>query len=250
MKRVWKIVLIVSLLANLGIIYVAQKALEYRGHINEWLDKYVSVVEEFSGRQYYHDDDERLKSDTLMPNRVVFFGTQLIKNWDLKSSFPDFEAINRGVSGQRVAGMLLRFRPDVIDLYPKAVVLEVSSYNLRVPESLAEIQDYFISMVDLARQNNIVPVALSMLPILVDSAFVFENDAYKIADSIMTYNTWLTAYCRDNRVALIDIFSALKDLKGFLNPDFARDAINPNRIGYEIISDSVRIALDSTLKVD
>ena len=250
MKRIWKIVLIVSLLANLGVIYVARKALEYRGHINEWLDKYVSVVEEFSGRQYYQDDDERLKSDTLMPNRVVFFGTQLIKNWDLKTSFPDFDAINRGIPGQRAAGMLLRFRPDVIELHPRVVVLEVSSYNLRVPESLAEIQDYFVSMVDLARQNSIVPVALSMMPILADSAFVFENDAYKIADSIISYNTWLTGYCRDNKIALIDIFSALKDPQGFLNPEYARDAINPNPIGYGIISDSVRIALDSTLKVD
>ncbi len=250
MKRIWKIVLIVSLVGNLGVIYVARKALEYRGHINEWLDKYVSVVEEFSGRQYYQNENEHLKSDTLVSNRVVFFGTQLIKNWDLQSSFPEIEAVNRGIPGQRAAGMLLRFRPDVIELHPKAVVLEISSYNLRLPESLAEIQDYFVSMVDLARQNDIVPVVLSLMPILADSAFVFENGAYKIADSITTYNIWLSKYCRNNNIALIDIFSALKNPKGFLNTDYARDAINPNRAGYEIMSDSVRVVLNSILKVD
>ncbi len=244
MKKVWKIVLVISLLCNLGIIYVAQKALEYRGHINEWLDKYVNVVEEFSGRQYYRIDNERLKSDTTVPNRVVLFGTQLIRNYDFQPSFPEYEVVNRGIPGQRAAGMLLRFRPDVIDLAPSAVVLEISSYNLRLPQSLEEIQDYFISMVDLARENNITPIALTMLPIMADSAFVFENDAYKIADSIEAYNAWLTDYCTRNKVLLVDAFAPLVDSRGFFDVRYARDAINPNRAGYDIIANQLRSNLE------
>lgn len=232
--------LVISLVCNLGIIYVAQKALEYRGHINEWLDKYVNVVEEFSGRQYYHIDNERLKSAVPVPDRIVFFGTQLIKSWDVQASFSDYEAINRGIPGQRAAGMLLRFYPDVIELKPRAVVLEVSSYNLRIPQSLMEIQDYFISLVDLARQNDIIPVALTMLPIMADSAFIFENDDYKIADSISAYNAWLIEYCNRNDILLSDQFSPLADSLGFLNRQFAHDAINPNRAGYEIITGNIR----------
>jgi alpha-L-fucosidase len=244
MKKVWKIVLVISLLCNLGIIYVAQKALEYRGHINEWLDKYVNVVEEFSGRQYYRIDNERLKSDTTVPNRVVLFGTQLIRNYDFQSSFPEYEVVNRGIPGQRAAGMLLRFRPDVIDLGPSAVVLEISSYNLRVPQSLEEIQDYFVSMVDLARENNITPIALTMMPIMADSAFVFENDAYKIADSIGAYNAWLTDYCTRNKVLLVDVYTPLVDSRSFFDLRYARDAINPNQVGYDIIANQLRSNLE------
>ncbi len=58
MSRTLKVIFILSLVANLGIVYVAYKALEYRAHINYFLDKYTHVVDEFSGRKIYEEDNK------------------------------------------------------------------------------------------------------------------------------------------------------------------------------------------------
>ncbi|HOZ08344.1 MAG TPA: hypothetical protein PKW75_08660, partial [candidate division Zixibacteria bacterium] len=164
MSRVLKLVLAASLVGNLAIVWVGYKAYQYRTHINYWLDKYTEVVEEFSGRSRYRQDNERLRSDTAVPGRVVFLGTQVISRWDVGRSFPRWEAIDRGVAGQRLAGMLLRFQPDVLDLGPEAVVIEISSYNFRPEWPVRELEDYAESMADLARARGVAPIIGSVIP--------------------------------------------------------------------------------------
>ena len=59
------------------------------------------------------------------PVEVVFMGNSITDNWI--GADPDFFArngfVDRGISGQTTAEMLARFRRDVIDLNPKAVVI-------------------------------------------------------------------------------------------------------------------------------
>jgi lysophospholipase L1-like esterase len=56
-------------------------------------------------------------------NRIVFFGDSITDGWKLPDYFPGKPYVNRGISGQTTPQMLLRFREDVIDLQPKAVVI-------------------------------------------------------------------------------------------------------------------------------
>lgn len=236
MNKKWKIVLAISLLANLSVIYVAIKALEYRSHINEWLEKYNNVVDEFSERQYYYELNKLLVSDTTIPNRVVFFGTQVTAGWDLEDNFHDYETINRGVPGQRVSGLLLRFRPDVIDLGPEAAIIEISSYNLRETTSIREICDYVISLIELASVNGIRPIPATMIPPCRDSLDLGE---YRIMDSVKLFNGFLSEYCRNNGHEFIDFNGILADSGGFLQDKYASGAVDLNETGYKLISREV-----------
>src|SRR5258705_6242380 len=58
-------------------------------------------------------------------NRVVFYGASMTEFWGKNGTrfFPGKPYVNRGISGQTTAQMVVRFRQDVIDLYPKAVVI-------------------------------------------------------------------------------------------------------------------------------
>jgi len=56
-------------------------------------------------------------------NRVVFIGDSITDYWKLPGYFPGKRYINRGVDGQTSPQMLVRFRQDVVDLNPKAVVV-------------------------------------------------------------------------------------------------------------------------------
>ena len=73
----------------------------------------------------YATENENLKSSTTFPKRIVFMGDSITEFWKINN--PDFfnsnNFIDRGISGQTTPQMLLRFRQDVIELKPNAVVI-------------------------------------------------------------------------------------------------------------------------------
>ncbi len=247
MQKTLKICLIISLIANCAIFYVGYKAYEYRTHINHFLEKYRHVSQEFSARDNYDSENLTFQSDTTITNRVVFFGTQVIENYDLPKHFPKYEAINRGITGQRVAGYLLRFKPDVLNLSPKAVVLEISSYNFRPENSIKEIQDYTELLVQLSRFNQIEPILTTVIK--PSKAFsevveIKELGEYNVFDSVDTYNKWLRKYADNNKMLLVDATNLLGDENGFLLENNANSLVDPNEIGYKLLTDAIKLELE------
>ncbi|MEP0828047.1 MAG: hypothetical protein HRF51_05950 [bacterium] len=231
-----KIILAISLMGNLFAVYAAIKALEYRRHINDFLFKYTYVVEEFSGRKNFAHANRRLLEEGTNERRVVFLGTQVTAGWELERHFPEIDAVNRGISGQRMAGFLLRFRPDVVELAPRAVVIEFSSYSFRPENSIEELQDYLITLAEIALYHKIEPILSTIIPVGSDFEME-ESDDYKIMDSIALFNNWLSNYCQDNKIRLLDFGSAVADSSGFLSDRYRAGHIILNDSGYARISE-------------
>ena len=226
------------------IVYITWRALDYRDHVNVFLGKYTQVVNEFSQRAVYAGANRSLQSDTIMPNRVVFFGTQVVERWNLAASFPDLETINRGVSGQRLSGMLLRFRPDVIALRPRAVVIEISSYNFREESSISELEDYAATMAELARFHGIQPILTTLIPHH-EGYQVYESD-YQVLDSIAVYGNWVRAFGDSLDIPVVDFNGLLADERGFLRKDLSANAVEPNEKGYAVLASALLQALAKT----
>nr|MBN2276807.1 hypothetical protein [candidate division Zixibacteria bacterium] len=245
MSRKWKVILVLSLALNLTIPYIIIRAAGYRSNVNYFLDKYLKVTSEYSRRDRYVKENQSLYSDSSNPRRVVFLGSQVIENWDMRHYFPDIQALNRGVSGQRFSGFPLRFRPDVTKLKPTAVVIEISSYNFRPETSVEEMEDYMMSMLDMARFNSIKPLPATIIPLREDG---LESDEYNfgdyaIMDSLALFNNWLKSYCRSNGIEYIDFNLILSDSTGYLRNDLSRGPIEPNDAGYEVMARAVNEAL-------
>src|SRR5437016_8338097 len=82
--------------------------------------------------------------------------------------FPGKPYMGRGISGQTTPQMLIRFRPDVIALRPKVVVILAGTNDIAGntgPMTLEMIEDNLVSMFDLAHANGIRVVFGSVLPI-------------------------------------------------------------------------------------
>lgn len=233
------IILVLSITLNLSIFYVAYKALEYRSHINYFLDKYTNVVNEFSGRSYFEKENQILKNEIKNGSRVVLFGTQVTENWEITDTSSSFQFISRGLPNQRLAGFLLRFKPDVIELEPKFVIIEVSSYNFRPQHTVKEIQDYVTLMAELAIYHNIAPVLTTIIPLteqsLTDLPDYDDIGDYPVMDSLQFYNEWLREYSASNQIKLIDFNYILSDSSGYLKPDYASGPIDLNQAGYDLI---------------
>src|SRR5436190_359350 len=92
---------------------------------------------------------------------VVFMGDSITDFWQqprFGGFFPGKNYADRGISAQTTPQMLIRFRPDVIALKPRAVVILAGTNDIAGntgPMTNEEIQNNLASMAELAKANNI-----------------------------------------------------------------------------------------------
>lgn len=188
-------------------------------------------------------------------DRVVFIGDSITDSWKLAEYFPGRTFVNRGISGQTTPQMLIRFRPDVIDLKPKVVVILAGTNDISGntgPMTLDAIENNIRSMAELAVAHKIRVVLASVLPI---SDYNKNNQGNQIVRSvarppekILALNKWMKEYAAANKLTYLDYFSATADDKGFLRADIANDGLHPNAEGYKIMAPLAEKAIVAALK--
>lgn len=181
---------------------------------------------------------------------VVFMGNSITDNWARMD--PDFFTKNnfagRGISGQTSSEMLVRFRRDVIDLHPKAVVIlsgtnDVAQNNGYIsPENtLGNI----ISMCELAKANGIKVILCSVTP---TSVFGWRREI-EPAQKIRDLNKLIKAYAEQNKILYLDYYPALTDEKGGLPAKWSNDTCHPNlECSRAVMEPMVCEAIGKTLK--
>ena len=119
----------------------------------------------------YRDANKTVGAPARTDARVVFMGDSITDGWQQPrygGFFPGKPYVDRGISGQTTPQMLVRFRRDVIDLQPKAVVILAGTNDIAGntgPMTNEEIQGNLASMSDLAHVHNIKVVFSSVTPI-------------------------------------------------------------------------------------
>src|SRR5271169_2633142 len=110
--------------------------------------------------------------------------------------------------------MLIRFRPDVIALEPKAVVILAGTNDLAGntgPTTLEEIEGNLQSMAELARANGIRVVLSSVLPVS-DYGHAADGHALNMTigrppAKILELNAWMKKYAAEHHAVYLDYFS-------------------------------------------
>lgn len=179
------------------------------------------------------------------PTRVVFMGNSITDGWWNTDSlfFKNNRYIGRGIGGQTTAQMLVRFRADVIDLQPKAVVILAGTNDIAqnngyiAPEN---ILGNIISMAELAKANNIDVVLCSILP-----AYEYGwRKGLEPADKIIALNKMIKEYADRHNLTYVDYHSALKDARNGLPEKYSKDGVHPTMDGYKIMERLISEALE------
>ncbi len=202
----------------------------------------------------YAADNAKLPTAAGGEERVIFLGDSISDSWKLSEYFPGYSFVNRGIGGQTTPQMLIRFRPDVINLKPKAVVILAGTNDIAGNTgimTLEAIEANIESMVELAKANDIRVVIASVLPI---SDYNKNKDGQPIVRStnrplekIIALNKWIEQYAKTNGLVYLDYFSAVVDGKGYLRPDLADDGLHPNANGYRIMAPLAEKAIAAAL---
>ena len=196
---------------------------------------------------YYHADNARFIASPD-PERIVFFGDSHIGGWHLYQFFPGRPYVNRGIGGQTTAQMLVRFREDVIDLKPRAVLIlggtnDVLIHLRKLP--FEQTVENYASMADLAREHNI-KVIFAPVPPVNDYGSEKWTARLEQPDRIQKLNEWLKNYCAANGCIFLDYYDQLVDEKGMMKAELSHDGEHFNDAGYKLISSFAEAAIQST----
>jgi lysophospholipase L1-like esterase len=197
----------------------------------------------------YHADDERLKAQPVDPHRVVFLGDSITDGWDLARYFPGKPYVNRGISGQTTAQMLVRVFPDVIDLKPAALILLAGTNDIARntgPQTLTMVTENIQAITELAQAHGI-KVVLCLLTPVSDYTPHKQTERRPPAD-ILKLNTWLREYASRAGAVLADYYSPLADAQGMLREGYSDDGLHPNAKGYELMAPVAEAAIEQALR--
>jgi lysophospholipase L1-like esterase len=216
-----------------------------------WRFSRVSLyMNDFGELTRYRAANAALNPPPTGENRVVFFGDSITDSWKLDDYFPGKPYLNRGISGQTTSQMLVRFRQDVIDPQPKAVLILAGTNDIAGntgPVSLEDIEANYTTLAELARLHNIRLIYASVLPVHEYTERAGDMYTQRPPEKIVVLNRWLKDYCGAHDCLYLDYFSAMVDEQGHLKKELADDGLHPNPSGYKVMAPLAEAAIEKTL---
>ncbi|MCX6596318.1 MAG: SGNH/GDSL hydrolase family protein [Acidobacteria bacterium] len=222
---------VLALLGAAGLMAQNAPAEPTRAQLEQELDAYRRILLDWGGLTHYGSENAELRP---ADNRVVFLGDEITERWGQGTAkfFPGKPYLNRGITRQTAAQMLVRFRQDVLSLKPKVVIIAAGTNDLGSvmgPSTEGTMAEHFMSMVDLALAHNIRVVLASVTPVC--DCFV-KQTARRPIGKIISLNNWLKSYAAERGLVYLDYYSALVEGRA-MNRALTVDGFLPNDAAYE-----------------
>lgn len=205
--------------------------------LEEQVTTQKNMLWDWAGLIRYGSENTELPKPKADESRVVFLGDEITENWGQGAVkfFPGKPYFNRGIAGQTSPQMLVRFRQDVIKLKPKVVVIQAGLNDiasLHSPITQQMFAENIMSLVELAKANNIRVVLASLTPIC---------DCYKKQSllrpfgKIIGMNNWLKDYAEESGSVYLNYYAALGEGRN-LKKEFTRDGVLLNDAAYAVMA--------------
>ena len=198
----------------------------------------------------YANANKELSVPAKKENRVVFMGNSITEGWvEIRPDFFNENGyIGRGIGGQTSYQFVVRFRPDVINLKPKLVVINAGTNDVAENTGPFDLQTTFgniVSMVELAKANKIKVILTSVLPA---AKFSWNKGITDAPDKIEALNALIKEYAKKHKIPYVDYYNPMvTGPERALNPAYSKDGVHPTAEGYEVMEALIKPVIDKAL---
>ena len=197
------------------------------------------------------DNSNYYKSPSFDPlsgkNSIILFGDSRIKQWNPLPVIEGMEVINRGISEETTAQMMLRFKKDVLDAKPSIVIIQAGINDL-VAASMADhglknsIYEKSVSNLDKivgqAVKQGITVILLKVIDpyeLGLIRSILWGNDLPHLVQQV---NNDLQTLFAQSDVHIFDANTVLHQ-EGQWEPGVNRDALHFTAKAYQLLNDEI-----------
>lgn len=155
--------------------------------------------------------------------------------------------INKGIPGNTTCEMKERFIKDVIEVKPSKVIIMGGTNDLLLNRSIAEVLDNINMMAQMCKNNKIVPIVLTPLPVnedIVEKTWFEDMDYKDVNKNLSKLRKSLVEYGKEKDIEVIDLGTILLK-EGKIKNNFLDDGIH---VAKEIHSEIAEIILNLKVK--
>ena len=229
-KRVLIISAIVLLLVGSGIgTYFIVENIKYREQYNEFLKLY---------HQHYNDRLALFEEEnkTLSDVDVVFLGDSLTEGYDLKTYYPEYIIVNRGIGGDTTFGLEKRLQVSAYDINPKMVMMLIGANNFDT--MMENYENIVISLKDNLPSSDITLLSLTSM----------TKDWGRNNQKAQNNNIKIKEYANKYNLRYLDLYNPLLDeATNELRLEYTTDGGHFTPQGYEVITSVIKPVITSCL---
>ena len=207
------------------------------------------INEDWANLNYYKEENLKLIREGTKES-IIFMGDSITEEWGriMPEFFSKKQYINRGIGGQTTPQMLIRFRQDVIDLNPKAVVILAGTNDIAGntgPSSVKMIIDNLMSMAEIASKQNIQVFMSSILPVF---RYPWNKSIIEPFKKIAEINNFMKNFSNREKLVYVDYHSHMVDSRPGLKLELTTDEVHLNQAGYIVMSEIINRVIRDRLK--
>ena len=174
---------------------------------------------------------------------IVFYGDSITEMCQTSLYYPEFEIINRGISGDTTEGMLARLDNNLLNIKPSTVLFlgGINDIDKNVPtEEIANNVDAIIVAIKDVNPDcriivqSVYPVNENIRPRYLNKV----NNRNNVA--VMELNEELKKICQNRDCVYLDIYSVLADEDGNLDKRYTRDGLHLIKKGYFAVAEEIK----------
>jgi lysophospholipase L1-like esterase len=245
---IFKILLCLMALGGIGWTQARPECASTVAALEKRVETQRRLLWDWAGLIRYGSENTEIPRPKPVEDRVVFLGDEITERWGLGAAkfFPGKPYYNRGIAGQTTPQMLVRFRQDVIKLNPKVVVIMAGSNDiasLDAPITQGMMAENVMSIVELAKANNIRVVLASLTPI---NDYTTKQSLVRPFGKIIGSNNWLKEYAAQSGSVYLDFYAAMTEGRN-LKKELSDDGLLPNDAGYQMMAPLAEAAIVQAL---
>ena len=169
---------------------------------------------------------------------LVFLGDSLTDGCDLEKYYPEYTAVNRGISGDTTDGLLARLKVSACDVDPKAVVLLIGVNDISRGVKPNELSDNYEKIITGLKEN------LPDTKIVWCSMTALGGKSAKYNDTVIICNQKIKLLAEKYGCVFVDLFTPLCDADTReIREEYTVDGTHLTDAGYQVVSREINNAL-------